>query len=103
MKSFRADLQRELSQPWKCQAALELSNEFYLVAPSEVLEGFTLPDEWGVIEWGTTYQQLLTDGPPHQPIRGKLRITKRAPWRETDLPPYSFMLSIARNLQAVNE
>jgi hypothetical protein len=100
VKASRSDLKRELDQPFKCAAALALSNEFYLVATTEVVEDFTIPDEWGIMEWSTSYQQLLIDGPPHQPIRGKLRITRRAPWRDTPLPPYSFMLSLARNLQA---
>ncbi len=93
VKASRSDLKRELDQPYKCAAALALSNEFYVVAPGDVLEGFTIPDEWGIIEWTTTVQKK-------EPIRGTLRITRRAPWRDTPHPPYSFMLSLARNLQA---
>ena len=100
VKASRSDLKRELNQPYKCAAALALSNEFYLVAPTDVLEGFTLPDEWGTIEWATTAQQRLLGRDEYEPINGKLRITRSAPWRDTALPPYSFMLSLARNLQA---
>ena len=104
VKLSRQDLNRELNQPHKCAAALALSNEFYLVAPTDVLEGGMLnrvPETWGVIEWTTTVQQRLIDGPPHEPTTGKLRKLRKAPWRDTPFPPYGFMLSLARNLQAV--
>ncbi len=39
VKASRSDLKRELDQPHKCAAALALSNEFYLVAPTDVLTG----------------------------------------------------------------
>ncbi|KKL83792.1 hypothetical protein LCGC14_1971250, partial [marine sediment metagenome] len=68
VKASRSDLKRELNQPYKCAAALALSNEFYLVAPTDVLEGFTLPDEWGVIEWTTTAQQRLIAPDEYEPI-----------------------------------
>lgn len=87
VKAFRADLQRELKQPWKCEPALGLSNQFYLVIPTGMLEGVTLPDEWGVIEW----------------TGDRLFVERAAPWRESEVPPYSFMLSLARNLQAETE
>ena len=103
VKASRSDLKRELDQPHKCAAALALSNEFYLVAPTDVLDGFTIPDEWGIIEWTTTAQQRLIAPDEYEPIAGKLRSTRSAPWRDTPLPPYSFMLSLARNLQAVGE
>ncbi len=87
VKASRSDLKRELDQPFKCAAALALSNEFYLVAPTDVLEGGMLdrfPETWGVMMFN----------------KGRLRIARKAPWRDTPLPPYSFMLSLARNLGA---
>ena len=87
VKGSRSDLNRELDQPWKCEAALALSNEFYLVAPADVLiDGITdrFPEAWGVMSFH----------------KGRITTIKRAPWRNTDLPPYTFMLSLARNLQA---
>ncbi len=87
IKVSRSDLKRELEQPYKCAAALALSNQFYLVVPSEMkVDDFDLPSEWGVM--------LVS--------KGKTLTTVKAPWRDTPLPPYSFMLSLARNLQAVN-
>lgn len=65
VKSSRADMRRDLQQPWKQDAALALSNEFYLAVPSDLsLDGFEFPPEWGV----------LTIGPRHG-----LRTIKRAP------------------------
>lgn len=87
VKASRSDLRRELDQPWKCEAALALSNKFYLVAPTDVLIGGItddFPETWGVISFH----------------KGRITTIKRAPWRDTELPPYSFMLSLARNLQA---
>lgn len=39
----------------------------------------------------------------YSPDRDRLTITRRAPWRDTPLPPYTFMLSLARNLQQTAE
>ena len=87
VKASQSDLRHELDQPWKCEAALGLSNEFYLVAPTDVLTGGMtddFPEAWGILSFH----------------KGRITTIKRAPWRDTDLPPYSFMLSLARNLQA---
>ncbi len=84
VKTSTADLRRELGQPHKCAAALALSNEFYLVAGPDVQVPADLPPGWGV---------MVVEG-------GRLTTTRKAPWRDVPLPPYSFMLSLARNLQA---
>ncbi len=83
VKISRGDLRRELNQPHKQDAALALSNLFYLAVPSGLdITGFDLPAAWGVI--------AVSDG--------KTQIIRTAPWRETSLPSYGFMLSLARNL-----
>ena len=88
VKTSRADLRRELDLPSKCAAAVALSNEFYLVIPSsELLVGFETPPEWGIM--------IVKDG--------KEKIMRRAPWRDTPPPPYSFMLSVARTIQQHGE
>ena len=87
VKASRSDLLRELKQPWKCEVALELSNEFYLIAPTDVLIGGItddFPETWGVMSY----------------YKGRTTTIKRAPWRDTPKPPYPFMLSLARNLQS---
>lgn len=85
VKTSTHDLQRELAQPRKCEAAVGLSNQFYLVAGPDVKLPAVLPSEWGVMVV----------------VGGRLVITRQAVYRHTTLPPYSFMLSLARNLQAV--
>ena len=85
VKVSRADLKHELDDPTKCAAAMLLSNEFYLVVPqSMTIDAGTLPDEWGLIR--------VDD-------QGHRRMVKTAVYRDTPLPPYTFMLSLARNLQ----
>ncbi len=54
VKTSTADLRRELAQPHKCAAALALSNEFYLVAPTDVLLGGItdrFPETWGIMSY----------------------------------------------------
>ena len=87
VKTSTTDLRRELAQPAKCRAALALSNQFYLVAGPDVTVPADLPPGWGV---------MVVQG-------GRLVVTRKAPWRDVDVPPYSFMLSLARNLQAEAE
>ena len=85
VKVSMSDLRRELAQPWKCAAAMALSNEFYLVVPDDLSAILPLlPAAWGVI-------RVDADG--------GTRKTQPAEYRETELPPYSFMLSLARNVQ----
>lgn len=80
------DLRHELSQPGKADAAMFLSNEFYLVTPESMRFLLTeIPDGWGV---------------KRVDEHGYLRTVRKAPHRDTPLPPYTFMLSFARRLQA---
>jgi hypothetical protein len=90
VKASRSDLKRELDQWQKSQAALALSNEFYLICPNDILLGGItdyVPEAWGI----QTFDE------------GQFRTLRKAPWREAPFPPYSFMLSLARNLQAETE
>lgn len=87
VKASRSDLLRELDQPEKCAVALALSNEFFLVAPTDILIGGItddFPETWGIMSY----------------YKGRTTTIKRAKWRDTPEPPYSFMLSVARNLQS---
>ncbi len=84
-KTSKSDLKRELDNPAKCAAAMALSNEFYLVVPDDlVVVADSLPKQWGLIRVGKF---------------GEVSKVKTAEHRDTPLPPYSFMLSLARNLQ----
>ncbi len=87
VKASTADLRKELSDPDKSAAARFLSNEFYLVVHDDAtLLLADVPDEWGVIRYTP---------------KGTLRTVRKAAYCATPLPPYSFMVSLARNLQAV--
>ena len=99
VKASRSDLRRELDLVWKAKAAIDLSNQFYLVAPTDVLTGGIIdsfPEVWGVMAFGSTEQPTLSgdDVPP------RLSIIRQAPHSHTPPPDYDFMLSLARNLQA---
>lgn len=49
VKVSRSDLRRELADPSKAGAFCDCLDYFWLVVPSKTLiEGFTLPTEWGV-------------------------------------------------------
>ncbi len=86
VKVSRTDLIHELNNPEKSAAAMHLSNEFYLVVLDElVVATNSLPDEWGLMRVGEY---------------GNVRTVRKAEWRESPTPPYTFMLSVARNLQA---
>jgi hypothetical protein len=87
VKATRSDLRRELEQPHKQGAAVALSNLFYLVAPPEVYRDIELPPAWGVMAYR----------------HSGLQVEHRAQWRDTPPPPYSFMLSLARNIQQRDE
>ncbi len=85
IKVSMTDLRRELKDPGKCAAAMALSNEFYLVIPDKMVALLPLlPGAWGVIRIGP---------------RGGFKKTHPAEHRTTPSPPYSFMLSLARNIQ----
>lgn len=87
IKVSRSDLLRELANPWKCEAALALSNRFYLVVPYDVpVDPKELPSQWGLLVLSRS---------------GRFLRKKLAPWRDTPEPPHIFMLSLARNLAAL--
>jgi len=86
VKVTLSDLRRELDHDGKADAAMFLSNEFYLVTPDTMRFALTdIPTEWGVIRVSEF---------------GNLRRVRKAPYRDTPLPPYSFMLSFSRRIQA---
>ena len=83
VKATRADLRRELDNPDKSKAALALSNAFYLVVHDSVrFDDLEIPSDWGI--------RVL--------FAGRLVTRRPAKLRKTPEPPYTFMLSLARNL-----
>jgi len=79
IKVTKSDMQHEIENPQKRQAALSLSNEFYWAIPSG-LETPLLPAEAGLI--------VVDERGAH--------VARKAPYRESPLPPLSFLASVAR-------
>lgn len=61
IKVSRSDLRRELNDPLKTQAALDVADHFWLAAPAHVVDGVWLPPNWGI----------LTAETPQGPLRVK--------------------------------
>lgn len=81
IKVSRSDFLSEIRNPDKRRQALELSNEFYFVAPKGLLKTEEMPEECGLMEVDENL---------------KTRIVKRAPHRQTDGLVWQFLCSIAR-------
>ena len=69
IKATRADFLRELKDPTKREFAMEISNEFYFIAPPNTIKEDELPDGCGLIE--------LSE-------KGKLVTIVKAPLRKPD-------------------
>lgn len=67
VKTRKGDVYQELARPEKRAPALEISNEYYIVAPAGLVVADRLPAEVGLVS--------VVDG-------NRLTITKRAEWRE---------------------
>lgn len=85
IKASTADLKKELADHGKSAAARFLSNEFYIVAHADVLLlSKDVPEEWGIMRCSPD---------------GVLRTARKAIHQDNPLPPFSFMVSLARNVQ----
>jgi hypothetical protein len=80
VKVYRSDFLNEMKDPKKRKQGLNLSNQFYFVAPTGVIKLEEVPDECGYIEV----------------IANKLKIIKEAPLRTCKEPTWLFVSSIAR-------
>ena len=87
VKVSRSDFLRELKEPEKRRAAMELSNLFYFAAPAGLIQPGELPADCGLVE----YQG------------GKLRTTCKATFRDRDVPPWRFVASLARRIMIAQE
>jgi hypothetical protein len=82
VKISRSDFAREIKQPKKRDSALRISNLFYFAAPKGLIAEKDLPDECGLIEVDA--------------LTGKAAVTVEAPYRETCVPSWVFVASLAR-------
>lgn len=67
IKVSRSDLRRELADPYKTQAALDVADHYWLVTSPSLTHGIDLPATWGLLE------------PRWQQGAWKLRATRTAP------------------------
>lgn len=90
IKVSRHDFFRELEHPEKRQAALSVSNRFYFAVPSGLVSPTEVPQEAGLI-----YITGLA--------ARRCKVIKEAPWREGPAPSWSFIASVARRLQKLQD
>lgn len=86
IKVSRSDFLREIKHPEKRTQALQLSNQFYFVAPVGLIKPSELPPEAGLIEVKDEWES---------------RMKVRAPMREAEGPTWQFFASIARRMQSL--
>lgn len=86
IKVSRSDFLREIKHPEKRTQALQLSNQFYFVAPVGLIKPDELPPEAGLIEVENEWES---------------RHTVAAPIREASGPTWQFFASIARRMQSL--
>lgn len=86
IKVSRSDFLREIKHPEKRAQALQLSNQFYFVAPPGLIKASELPPEAGLIEVKGEWES---------------RLKVRAPVREAVAPTWQFFASIARRIQSL--
>lgn len=81
IKVYRSDFLNEMKDPKKRKQGLNLSNQFYFVAPEGVIKLDEVPVECGYLEVTTNH---------------KLKIRKEAPLRTCKDPSWLFVSSLAR-------
>jgi len=90
IKLGRGDFLKEMKHPEKRKYALLFSNQFYFVAPKDMIKPDELPIEAGLME---IEDAVVT---PYC-LTGKcLRTRIQAPWRDDARPNWHFVRSIAR-------
>lgn len=84
IKVHRSDFLKELKAPHKRDAAMYVSNQFYFVAPRNLMSTDEIPQECG-------YMEILSSG--------IVKISKVAPIRKAVEPTWSFFAMLARRTQ----
>jgi hypothetical protein len=105
VKVSRADYLCELKHPLKRRIGMRYSNEFYFVAPGQMLDLAEIPPECGLIEAGSaTFEQwkLLIKRQAgffyFDPSRQEYcMVTIPAPWRDSPGPTWQFVAAMLRN------
>jgi hypothetical protein len=105
VKTSRADYLGELKRPLKRRIGMRYSNEFYFVAPAEMLSIAEVPPECGLIEVGTAtfeeWRALIKRQAgffAFDPAVGEYcMVTVPAPWRDTPGPTWELLAAMLRN------
>ena len=87
VKVSRHDFFREMANPEKRQAALSVSNRFYFAVPESLVSPAEIPADAGLVYVGDR----------------QCKVIKEAPWRDGPAPSWTFIASVARRLQKVQE
>lgn len=85
IKVSRGDFLKEMQEPRKRKMGLMYSNEFYYVAPRNLLAESEIPPECGLMEY-----DYGPDGTP------RLMTKRKAPWRDTEPPTWTLFVSAIR-------
>jgi hypothetical protein len=105
VKTSRADFLGELKNPLKRRIGMRYSNEFYFVAPANMLKPDDVPAECGLIEAGTagyTEWKILMQRHAgffnYEPqTRTYCMVTVPAPWRDTPGPTWQLVSAMLRH------
>ena len=107
VKVSRQDFLHELEDPLKRRGALLLSNQFYFVTPVGLVDAKEIPIECGLIEVsdrskdkpeGSGWKKMGIGRLPHW-----MREVVDAPVRESILPTWKFVASLARRISRMEE
>lgn len=82
VKASRSDYLREVKEPEKRRAAMELSNLFYFATPPGLLQSEELPPDCGLVEYRA----------------GRLRTVCKATYRDRHSPEWRFVASLCRRI-----
>jgi len=91
IKLNRADFLKEIKDPSKRKYALLWSNQYFFVAPKDMIKPEELPPEAGLYEFSKYPSGVL------------LKIKVVAPWRDDARPNWNMVRSIARRVSRVKD
>ena len=104
-KTSRADFLSELKRPLKRRIGMRYSNEFYFVAPADLVRITEIPPECGLVEAGyatfAEWKELIARHAGffnyNPDTRAYCMITVPAPWRDTPGPTWQLVAAMLRN------
>jgi hypothetical protein len=102
IKVSRQDFLHELAEPMKRRGALILSNQYYFATPVDLVEPKEIPIECGLMEFASQSEKYPEGKGWRRAGSGRstcwVREVVDAPVRESILPTWRFVASLARRL-----